>query len=398
MPQHGAPARSLARRAAEWVLILLITCTIGEIAARVAGRQPLTPGSLLWRHHERWGWHHQPNSEDVFVKLGFEQKIRINSKGLRERELPYEKPDGVLRVLVIGDSSVAGFEVAEEDRYTRVAERLLREQRRPVEVINAGTRGWGTDQSLLFLRDEGLRYAPDVVLYQWIDNDPYDNATIHRPYRQYGKPWFTLDTDGRLVLRGVPVPTYAYDSNLRVDENGDPMELPVGWRKKALLWVRDVFVCHSGFAAWLTEMAVAVPALTRSVNEAGSFGDATDRPADMTKQSHVFRVTVAMLREMERVSTEAGARFAVLTADFGFGRDAREAAGLPDLGDLAAMRERTPKGAALQVPNDPHWNELGHKLYGEALAKVLVEGGVIDGLAPSVAAASSGSTAAPMEP
>ncbi|RIL00237.1 MAG: hypothetical protein DCC71_18990 [Proteobacteria bacterium] len=381
-------------------MILLVTCAIGEVGARLAGRQPLTPGSLLWSHHDRWGWHHQPNAEERFVKLGFEQVIRINSRGLREREIPYEKPAGVVRVLVIGDSSVAGFEVAEEDRYTRVLEDLLRAQGHAVEVINAGTRGWGTDQSLLFLQDEGLRYQPDIVLYQWIDNDPYDNATIHRPYRRYGKPWFQLAADDRLVLRGVPVPTYPYVSNLRVDEKGEPMELPVGWRKRALLWVRDVFVCHSAFAAWLTELAVAVPALTQPVNEAGSFGDATDRPADMSNTSHVFRVTVAMVREMERLARESGARFGMLTADYGFGRDVREAAGVPDIGDLVRLRDLTPRGAVVHAENDPHWNELGHSLYAQALAGALVGTGWLEAAADGnagVASRSSEPASPPMD-
>jgi len=337
----------------------------------------------------------EPNADDLFVKLGFVQKIHINSRGLREREIPYQKSPDRLRILVIGDSAVVGFEVAEQERYTAVVERILNERGMRVEVINAGTRGWGTDQSLLFLLDEGLHYQPDVVLYQWTDNDSYDNATIHRPFRIYGKPWFTVGADGRPELRGVPVPDYPYRSNLRVGENGEPVELAVGLRSSALLWVRDVFVCHSAFASWLTRLAVSVPSFTGSLNAASTYNDTTDRPADMGQQSHVARVTAALIREMERASREAGARFAVVAAESGLGAEAREAAGLPDLGDLQRLRDLTPKGAQLQVENDPHWNALGHRLYGEALAKSLLAAGLVQSPTTDPGAAAPGATFPP---
>lgn len=369
--------RSLLRPLAEWLAIVLVTCAVGEGIARLAGERPLTPGALVWRHHERWGWHHEPNTRDLFVKVGFSQEIAINSRGLREREIDYAKPEGVQRILVIGDSSVVAFEVAPEERFTAVIESLLAERGLRTEVINAGTRGWGTDQTLLFLKDEGLRYQPDLVLYKWTDNDAYDNATVHRPWRKFGKPWFTLNAGGALVERGIPVPDYPYTSNLRVNEQGDAVELPIGLRQQALLWVRDVFVCRSAFASWMTGVAMSMPQLGGAVGGAGSYVDGSDRPADMGPESHVFRTTVALLREMERASREAGARFAVIGAESGFGGDARAAAGLPDLGDIERLRDRTPPGADLLAKHDPHWNALGHRLYGEAVVDTLLTSGLV---------------------
>jgi hypothetical protein len=188
-----------------------VTLLVCEIALRAfLGIEPLTTEALVWQHHPRWGWAHRPNSEDRFVKPGCRQDIHINSLGLREREIGHAKPPGTFRVLVLGDSFVAGFEVPAEAVFTRVAERWLNERGARVEFVNAGHRGWGTDQSLLFLGDEGLRYEPDLVLYQWTENDRDDNATVHRPFRRFGKGWFDLDAAGRLVLRGVPVPEYPY--------------------------------------------------------------------------------------------------------------------------------------------------------------------------------------------
>jgi hypothetical protein len=85
---------------------------LAELAARtILDVRPLTSDFHFFEYHPRWGWAYRRDAEGLFVRLGFEQPIQINSRGLREREIAYEKAPGVTRVLVIGDSNVAGFEV-----------------------------------------------------------------------------------------------------------------------------------------------------------------------------------------------------------------------------------------------------------------------------------------------
>ena len=369
--------RSLLRPLRDWALVVLVTLALGEVAARVAGVRPLTAADRLWRAHDRWGWHHEPNSTDLFVKLDFAQEIHINSHGLREREIPYEKPAGVLRILMVGDSYTAGFEVAEEERFSRVVEDLLARRGDRVQVINAGVRGWGTDQILLFLQDEGLRYAPDLVVYVWNANDLTDNQTIHRPFRVYGKPWFVARPDGSVEARGIPVPRYAYREDLRVGPDGEPVALPVPLRSQATLWLRDVLVCRSAFATWLTGMAIRADALKDRVQKAGSYDDTADVSAVPDPDSEPFRATVGMLRAMQRSARDAGARF-VLAAASPDVEPVRAAAAVPELDDLDRFRARVHPGDVLFVPNDPHMNALGHRLYGEALADALVAGGYVE--------------------
>jgi hypothetical protein len=55
---------------------------------------------------------------------------------------------------------------------------------------------------LLFLREEGLKYRPDVVLLGFLYDDMERNLL---GFRDYAKPRFTLE-DGALVLGNVPVP------------------------------------------------------------------------------------------------------------------------------------------------------------------------------------------------
>ncbi len=100
----------------------------------------------------------------------FEAPVAINSKGLRNPEIPYEKPAGTYRILALGDSWTFGFRMSEPDAYPRQMERMLdasaaaRGDTRRIEVINAGVVGYSTDQEAAYLKSEGWKYSPDLVL------------------------------------------------------------------------------------------------------------------------------------------------------------------------------------------------------------------------------------------
>jgi len=353
---------------ASWLLIFALTYVAFELVARFAfDVRPLTRESVVWRKHPRWGWHHEPGAEDVFVKLGIEQPIRINSLGLREREIPYEKPDGVYRILVVGDSSVVSFEVPQEAVFTRVAEDLLRERGHSVEIVNGGCRGWGTDQALLFLQDEGLRYQPDLVIYKWTGNDRSDNVTIHRPFREFGKPWFALGAEGDVGLRGVPVPDYPYTSNLVSDEQGDLVDVPISVREEATLWLRDVWITRSSFATAMVGWAMTLP-FREQILQAGSYDD---RGVVRTLE-HSHELSVALARKMAGVARDAGADYAMVAIhNRGFVPELRRRAGIENLGVWRRFRQSIPEGARVNFRFDPHMNPFGQELYGRALADAL---------------------------
>jgi hypothetical protein len=346
---------------------------LAELVARyVLDVRPLTSDFYFFEYHPRWGWTYRRDAEGVFVRLGFEQPIRINSLGLREREIPYEKPPGVTRVLVVGDSNVAGFEVKPEEAWPRVTESLLRERGHSVEFINAGHRGWGTDQSLLFLMDEGMKYQPDLVLYFWSDNDLDDNATIHRPYRQYGKPYFDLDAKGGLVLEGIPVPQFAAAEGVRVGEDGRVVHATVPVPLRATLSLRDRVIVHSAFATWLTYVVAQLPNLTGNVLSAGGYGDFRGgQLPERGPENRSFRLALALVREMQRVAAEGHAKMYMLGVRGEWPTALRAAAGMPEYSVYERYRERIPSPEAVRTRMDPHWNALGHRLYAETLVETL---------------------------
>jgi len=375
------------------ILILLITLLLGEALTRWAlGIEPLALESIIWEDHPRWGWAHRPHAEETFAKLGCRQRIRSNARGLREREIPHERTPGLLRILAVGDSGLVGFEVAAEDVFTRVAERALLDAGHRVEFVNAGCRGYGTDQALLFLEDEGLAYRPDVVLYWFGPNDPDDNRTVHRPYRRFGKGYFDLDADGELVLHGTPVPQFPYRRGLLVDEHGALQPLELSAASHARLWARDNLICRSSVLTAAAYVAAALPSLAGRLRGAGSVR--LEEPGGPERGSRLFRVTAAMVARMRTLAEEQGAQFFMIGARMPWTVALREELTLIDLGDWQRFRARLPPNAKIHVPYDTHWNELGHRVYGEALAAALIESRALADLRDGAAVSESRDSAA----
>lgn len=92
--------------------------------------------------------------------------IETNAHGLRDRDYAPEKPPGVFRVAVLGDSLTMGAGVAIEDVYHSVLERRLdgRSGGPAVEFINFGVGGYGLSQYVATLRHRALDWDPDLIL------------------------------------------------------------------------------------------------------------------------------------------------------------------------------------------------------------------------------------------
>jgi GDSL-like lipase/acylhydrolase family protein len=186
------------------VASVLVSLILSEAVLRVLGRGPLrvnpVPGAF-WRHDALLGWRNSPGADGVFDHPRFRINVHTNSNGLRDREYAYEKTPGTRRILVIGDSFVWGYGVEQPETFPKVLEARLPH----VDVINAGVAGYGTDQELLWLRSEGVRYRPDLVILVMCGNDDDEN-NHDLVYDVYRKPRFRQDGRGELVLTGVPVP------------------------------------------------------------------------------------------------------------------------------------------------------------------------------------------------
>lgn len=91
-------------------------------------------------------------------------KISINALGLRGPEIVPEKPPGVRRVAIVGESSAFGYLVSDEQVAARLLEAALQKQGRQVEVLNAAVPGYNLNQSLVRFREVVAPLKPDVVV------------------------------------------------------------------------------------------------------------------------------------------------------------------------------------------------------------------------------------------
>jgi len=154
------------------------------------------------------GWRMRPLSSVTYRRREYTVEVAINRLGLRDVDRDYAAPPGVGRILALGDSFVEGYTVALPETVGQVLEASLRRDGRRVEVLNAGTSGYSTDQEYLFYVTEGVRYSPRVVLLFFYYNDVLYNDRDH--FAEQPKPLFA-DHDGRLELvrRRVPLPPAA---------------------------------------------------------------------------------------------------------------------------------------------------------------------------------------------
>ena len=132
----------------------------------------------------------------------------------RDDETTYDKPDGVLRIVIVGDSNTFGYGVTIRKHFTWLLEGYFDR----VQVINLGVAGYGIDQELMRLRAEGFRYEPDVVL-AYVPHYA-DDRHLHTHRFGRNKARFVLE-DGKLVLDNVPVPRDAPGDERSGMETGD---------------------------------------------------------------------------------------------------------------------------------------------------------------------------------
>lgn len=211
------------RRKASWklrCLLLFLGSSFGFLLAEgvlvVAG----VSYPLPYRADEYSGTGLAPNFRGWWSKEGAAE-IRTNSAGFRDREHSLQKPNGVLRVAVLGDSYIEAFQVSQGEMFGSVLEEELNSRHfggdRNVEVLSCGVSGFGTAQELLMLRHHVWQFDPDIVLLAFLpSNDLRNNSS--RLESQQLRPVFEIQGD-ELVLdnsfRKEPSYLYAMSDSFR---------------------------------------------------------------------------------------------------------------------------------------------------------------------------------------
>ena len=294
--------------------------------------------TVFWHHDPLLGWHHRPGQQGLFVRAGDRIEVRINDRGLRDHDYAYQRSAGKQRILVLGDSFAWGFGVAQDEVFTERIEAALDD----VEVINAGVSGYSTDQELLWLKNEGVKYRPDLVILLLVGND---DAMNHRQvaYFVYPKPLFKLGVAGELELRNVPVPRASIARRLAYQ----------GCRRSALINLLVGRATHVIRGGW--KSASGEPEVPHREAKA-----AADEPTP-------FPLTSALIDEMRRESAAVGAELLVVATSMYWQADS--AGSYEEL--LEVLRSQghdvldveAAEGFdadSMRLSGDGHWNAEGH--------------------------------------
>ncbi len=108
----------------------------------------------------------------LFWRLKPNEDEDVNIRGYRGTLCDYQKPQGVYRIILLGDSCVYGMNFRHKDTYAYLLEEKLNAlYGGRVEIINAGVPGYSSLQGLRYLKKELIRYKPDMLLVGFGFND-----------------------------------------------------------------------------------------------------------------------------------------------------------------------------------------------------------------------------------
>ncbi|MBX7234737.1 MAG: hypothetical protein K1X65_10155 [Caldilineales bacterium] len=431
MDEIKAPPSTGARLLRAFIAILfgifLAIFTL-EIALRLLGLAPpaAAVGNFWQAPNPDYGWYHIANAAGPsYDRFGeYNVWVTINSHGLREAEIPYEKPEGVYRILLLGDSFAEGMRTELAQTAGKVLEAQLNEMAGAprFQVISAGVGAWGSDQELLWLRQEGVRYDPDLVLVLFFTANDFMNNSEALEVSNVGgiyKPFFSLH-DGELVLKYHPFDPEAPEIKARQPQTEQseapaPIAAPLaGWRgplhRLSALYrflAPRLQEGPPGLANRLIELGLIEPGRPQQQAALGpsyipvAYGVFAN-PRDAAWDDAVA-LTAALLGQIDAESREMGAEMAVVIVSsqeqvapaawqtvlqrfpamqpraWDLERPNRDLAemlnraGIPFLDLLPVFQARAGEGRRLYLPRDGHWTVEGERLVGETMAAFVRE-------------------------
>jgi lysophospholipase L1-like esterase len=279
-------------RAVRLFLLRAILVVVGAVAALVIGEAAarwLVPSASVselrglheFRPDRGWLYGLRPGAEGRLSETG-DALYRINPDGFRGPRHARPKPEGAIRVVVMGDSIAFGYAVEEASAFPRVLEAQLAAlvPQAGIEVVNLGVGGYNAWNEAELLKDVGITYQPDLVLVQFCINDLND-------------PSMHFDAQTRLLLSTIPDAAFPNPSLRRGPRQA---------RSRTLAWCAASRLCALARDRWLAAHAT-------------EFDDAAKRAAVTpigAEDGPEWRWLEARYLEMASAAERAGAGFAVL--------------------------------------------------------------------------------------
>ena len=313
---------------------LLLGCIAMEVVLRVIFDHSLDFSMEMWKYAVKLkrpvanpdlSFAHAPNRSAFLMGV----PVSISSEGLRDREFSLEKPPGVYRVMMLGDSTTFGWGVRHEDTAAKFLERKLNAALSAgysgVEVMNAGVGNNDTVQEVTYYETIGWKYRPDLVVLVFFINDPEPVPVEKKGFlidRSYLIAFATNRIDGVMRHAGVRPDWKTYYASLYNDDG-------------------------SGFQA-------CKKALVSLVN---------------STRSHDAKLLVALLPELHQIN---GDSYPFKAAHQKI-KDVMAAENVPVLELIDGLKDHGPEETLWVTPLDDHPNAKANNLISDQLEQWILE-------------------------
>lgn len=300
----------------------------------------------------------KPLFEATLSSAEYETRINTNSEGFRDVEHEVNKPAGVYRILVVGDSFTYGIGVEADETYPKVMERILNERRTDkgleYEVFNLSAPAIGTLQEIEIIK-YGLKYNPDLILLgmlvenRWAQrgNDLCDNFAYWHELRK------------KESSEGVPTHFASHFNSQWIDY---------------LNALHRLMVQHSDLYYHL---------MTKKGTNLRRFFVKFRENKNQDELDRAWKITRDALRNAKAIVHDRGLRLAVLYIPFSSDIQSQsnetrdilvewsQESGINLLDLSEVLRKNHDKDLYYQA--DGHWRSLAHRLSAEAITDYLIQ-------------------------
>jgi len=347
----------------------------------------LRPGASAWEADEGVAW------------------SKINSHGFRDRERALNKPAGVYRIAVLGDSGTEARQVDMDKTYTSLTEKELNRRHcfgeGEVEVLNFGVPGYGTGQELLLLRDRVWKFSPDMIVLQvFTGNDIFNNHRALNVSTPDLAPYFLLK-DGKLTLDDSFRQAPAFNPNriklkgIAADITNSSVLLQMLYKLRrmgaqreemARMDVKASAASNAPPPDYQRYLAFLPPSIPSMV-EAWQVTDALIAEFGKEVRSHHAPLLIMLTPTKHQTYTdpkeeaEYRAKYKIDSLEYADDRIEQQAgaSGIPVLRMTRPLKEELKRtgaplaGFANTAPNEGHLNERGHAVVARELVRAICE-------------------------
>lgn len=373
------------------ICAVLLAPVLFELFLRIATPPPqnltkLKSSSLFIQENK-------PNAAFPYRGPEFDNLISINSYGFRDDEFYPQKPAGVTRIAVLGDSQEEALQVKLEDTWQKVMARsLAKNLGKKIETYNFGVSGYGTDQQWLTLREKVWQFSPDMIILAFSPNDVGDTYKNKLVYLENGqiKVRTVGDRAGGNFLGRIARETYLYHTIVKAASQKQITKRIVdkirtkflGFPKEERFFMSDAQLVQGPFEVMASQknppQEVAdtwkiIKALVLDIKKQTQTRGARFLITVNIPRTQVDEASWKQLIDLYKLSRENSSPYIINEV---IAQIAREAAVDFYDGRLDAIKWKNNRGI-LHLPQDSHFNKNGNLFMGEKTAEFIIKNNLI---------------------